>query len=472
MEQITLRDLLNATKGRLAGSFSNLEQPVTGALSDNRKIEGGEVFFAYIGEKIDAHRFVPAALEAGAAGVVVSQIPEELRDDKFYCVVEDTMLAAGDLARWYRAQFNIPVLAITGSVGKTTTKEMTAAVMARHFNTLKTEGNLNNNIGLPRTLLRLNHEIEAAVVEMGMNHRGEISYLTGIGRPTTAIITNIGEAHIGNLGSKENIFKAKCEIFEGLQPGGAAILNGDDEYLITLRNHPEQVPNSPKLIYVGEAPDCDYQAVNIHDEYADHLEFTARTPQGEYEVTVPAPGRHLIYAALTAMAAGFLHGVPAQEILDGIRDFQSARMRMEIRQLPGGIQLINDTYNANPQSMKSALNALSHLEAGSRIAVLGDMFELGELEEELHRGVGRHAASLNLNALVAVGKAAAAYLADEAEKSGMQQVYRCADKEEAKEVLRNLVKPGSAFLCKASRGMALEELSAFITDQAGSVSGS
>ena len=466
MEQITLKDLLDATGGRLAGPFDDLSQPITGALSDNRKIQGGEVFFAYIGEKLDAHRFVPASLEAGACGVVVSKVPEELREDRFYVVVKDTMLAAGDLARWYRARFRIPVIAVTGSVGKTTTKEMTAAVMAAHFNTLKTEGNLNNNIGLPRTLLRLDHSIEAAVVEMGMNHFGEISYLTGIGRPTTVIITNIGEAHIGILGSRENIFKAKCEIFEGLQEGGAAILNGDDDFLPRLRKHPEEIPGRPQLIYVGESADCDYRAVNIRDTFEDRLEFTAVTPQGTYEVTVPSPGRHMIYAALSAMAAGFLHGVPAQEILTGITQYQSARMRMEIRQLPGNIKLINDTYNANPQSMRSALNSLSHLEADTRTAVLGDMFELGDLEEQLHREVGRHAASLHLDALVAVGNAAVSYLADEAEKAGMTNVFRCKDKEEAKSVLQKLVQPGAAFLCKASRGMALEELSAFIADKA------
>ena len=265
METITLKELREAVRGELLGDFRVEDTLITGAESDNRKIKPGNVFFAFRGEKADGHRFVKAALAAGASGAVVSGEPEEYVPGKFYVKVPDTLLAAGDLARAYRRRFAIPVVAVTGSVGKTTMKDMIYAVLSEKFCTLRTEANFNNNIGVPRTILRLDRGTQMAVVEMGMNHFGEIDYLVHIAQPTCAVITNIGEAHIGNLGGKkENIFKAKCEIFGGLSEGGLAVMNGDDAYLRTLREDREKQDRF-HFAWVGESGDCTFRAVNIED---------------------------------------------------------------------------------------------------------------------------------------------------------------------------------------------------------------
>ena len=506
MKPIRLEDLIRATGGRLLGECRDMNTVITGAQSDNRLIQAGNVFFAFPGERADGHRFVTAALQAGASGAVVTKTPQEgeyeILPGCFCLLVDDAVVAYGDLARWYRAQFHIPVIGITGSVGKTTTKDMVSSVLAQHYRTAHTAGNFNNNIGLPRTVLTIEEDTEAAVIEMGMNHSGEISYLTGIARPTTAVITNIGEAHIGNLGSRENIFKAKCEIFEGLEEElpreeagrvsraadttgtegetsssagcrretmcvtGLAVLNGDDEYLIRLREDPE-ISRRYRLTCVGESADCAWRAVDIDDTRSETLCFTAVTPIGTFPVTVPALGRHMIYPALTAAAVGAAHGLSVEEIQRGIASYVPTRMRMETIRLANAVTIYNDTYNANPQSMKAGLDTLSK-SAGRRIAVLGDMFELGEMEETLHREVGAYAASLPIDILVTVGPASA-HMAAAARETianpsgrkndrGGMRVIRCADKEEAKAIIESLRGPDTTWLFKASRGMALEEL--------------
>lgn len=554
MEPITLGELKEAVHGELIGDFRDESVVITGAKSDNRTVAAGDVFFAFVGEKTDGHRFVKAALESGAAGAVISRVPggtiaagkagecsdghaadtsgtrvtgslnnsasEDLVPGKFYVLVKDTIQAAGDLARWYRGRFNIPVVGVTGSVGKTTTKDMIASVLSVRFRTVKTEGNFNNSIGLPRTVLRLSHDTEMAVIEMGMNHRGEIDYLTRIAQPTAATITNIGEAHIGNLGSKENIFRAKCEIFHGLADGGFVVLNGDDEYLTRLREGAEKsgaeycigTENLPAwedeesaerkvfhITYVGEAADCDWRAVDIQDDLEECMKFTAVTPVGTFPVTVPAPGHHLIYPALTAAAIGAHYGLTVEEIRKGIAGYVPTKLRMEAKHLAGNIVIYNDTYNANPQSMKSGLLTLSHNKASRKVAVLGDMFELGDAEETLHRGVGAYAAGLGLTEVITVGKAAH-YIAEAAREAGdagkdakdvreavtsgenagtvreagkgevtsvqdskkaVTKVTECADREQAKAAIRDAFGPDTAWLFKASHGMQLGELAEF-----------
>ena len=464
METITLQNLLEATGGTLlskAYDSDPVTQKIKGVQSDNRRVKEGDVFFAFVGEKTDGHRYVKAALEAGAAGAVVSERPkpEEAVPGKFYLLVQDTVAALGDLAGWYRSRFEIPFIGITGSVGKTTTKDMIAAVLSERYRTQKTQGNFNNNIGLPKTLLELKADTQMAVVEMGMNHLGEIRYLVHIAQPETAVITNIGDAHIGNLGSKDNIFKAKCEIFEGLREGGHAVMNGDDPYLVRLREDADKTARYT-FDYVGESQDCTWRAQDIREEDPDSMSFTAVTPLGTFDVTVPALGHHMIYPALTAAAVGAHYGLTAEEIRAGIAHYVPTQMRMETLRLPGGVIIYNDTYNANPQSMKAGLLTLSHTAAERHIAVLGDMKELGESEEALHREVGAYAAERRPDALITVGKAAA-LLAKEAQKRGLERVYPCAGKEEAKDVIQELYGKETAWLFKASRTMAFEELAAY-----------
>ncbi|MBQ4307497.1 MAG: UDP-N-acetylmuramoyl-tripeptide--D-alanyl-D-alanine ligase [Lachnospiraceae bacterium] len=487
MTSITLGDLVEATGGVTAGGYADLSALVTGAVSDNRAVKTGDVFFAYIGENSDGHRYVDAALSAGASGAVVMKLPEELRSDKFYLVVEDTVKATGNLARWYRKRFDIPVVGVTGSVGKTTMKDMLASVLSEGFNAAKTEGNYNNHIGVPRTILSWNEETEAAVVEMGMNHAGEIDYLTRIALPTDAVITNIGDAHIGNLGSRENIFRAKCEIFAGLKEGGTAVLNGDDDFLPGLARD-AGFTSRFRAVTVGESRDCMLRAEEIDDSSPDGISFDAvdTRPDGAGErrlrIEVPSPGRHMIYPALAGVVIGRKYGLSDSAIVRGIRDYTPTKMRMEILRLPQGITVYNDTYNANPQSMAAGIETLSRVKDALRVAVIGDMFELGEDTERLHRMVGKKAAESGIDVVVAVG-AASKFIAEAAKEARSEaalgeirvnsapgrrgpEVYHCPDKASAKAVLDGLVRPDTAFLVKASRGMALEELTSYIREKA------
>ena len=468
MEGITLREFAAALDAKVVPADACMDGMFTGtAVTDNREAGPGDVFFAFIGEKNDAHRFVGAAFEQGAAGAVVSKLPDSIPAGKFCLLVDDTQKAYGRLAAMVRSRYRIPVTAVTGSVGKTTMKDMIACVLAEKLQVLKTEGNLNNHIGMPRTLLRLDHDTEAAVIEMGMNHKGEISYLTGIGRPTMAVITNIGDAHIGNLGSRENIFRAKCEIFEGLQPGGTAFLNGDDILLRRLAEMPE-VTRGAKIVFAGERADCDYRAADI-EESAEDIRFTmlrgADTPKPgtSLAVTVPKPGRHMIYPALIAAAVADTLGLSDEEIRNGIAAYSPTKMRMEIHRCPGNITVYNDTYNANPQSVMAGLSVLAAAareNGAAGIAVLGDMLELGTEEQRLHEEVGRYAASLGLRRLVTVGEASR-HTAAAAAAAGLDTIC-CVSREEAMQALDPLVAADTVFLVKASRGMALEEISAFL----------
>ncbi len=473
MEKIAITEIVEAVHGKVLGSGSgmDLDQSITGITSDSRIAGTGDLFVAIIGENMDGHKFVGSALINGAAAALISQEPTDLQPDKTYILVDDTLRAIALLAAHYRRKFSIPVVAVTGSVGKTTTKDMIASVLSVRYKTLKTDGNFNNEIGVPRTIFRLDSTYEMAVIEMGMNHRKEISRLVQMAQPDVAVITNVGDAHIGNLGSRENIFRAKCEIFEGLKDGGTAVLDGDDALLTTLRDCDRTIPDAQELYcsieekhvqfhWVGEDEKCDYRAVDIIDNLKESVGFTAVTPSGAFPVKVPALGRHMLYSVMTAAAVGKTFGMSDEEIQRGISAYVPSKMRMAIDRCPANIVLYNDTYNANPQSMKAGVQILANTDAESKVAVLGDMLELEPYAEKLHREVGGYIAELPIDTLVTVGEQAA-YIAEAASEAGMEDVRPFADKESAKEALRDLVLPGTAFLFKASRGMALEELEAF-----------
>ena len=491
MEKIYVKEILEAVGGKLLGNTDPDNTFVVNVQTDSREAAAGDLFVAIIGERLDAHRFVPGAMASGAEGCLVSTAPESIPDGKFCILVPDTTKAMGDLAAYYRRKLGIPVVAVTGSVGKTTTKDMIASVLSEKYRTLKTEGNKNNHLGLPMTVFRLSLEDEIAVLEMGMNHLGEIDYLVRIAQPDVAVITNVGDAHIGNLGSRENILRAKCEIFRGLKKGGTAILNGDDELLATLRPGAPKagagaagaagIPEADRAAFAemyaqieaggfmyhwaGESDACDYKAVNIEDTLPDSVRFKAETPKGSFEAEVPALGRHMIYPAMTAAAVGQCFALSDEEIAAGIRDFKATHMRMNVEKLDGGITLYNDAYNANPQSMKAALGILANAPAARKVAVVGDMLELEPFAEKLHRQVGEFAAELPIDTLVTVGTRAG-WLAEAALERDMEDVRPCTDKEEAKKVLAELVGPDTALLFKASRGMALEELCSFCRELA------
>ena len=299
MEKLTLRQLLEAVGGTLLGEFADLDATAADVCTDSRSITPGCLFIPLEGERFDGHSFINAALEAGAAGCLTARERESYLPGKFYIKVRSTQRALWELARYYKGLFPIPFIAVTGSVGKTTTKDMVAAVLGARFRVHKTEGNFNNDIGVPLTLLKLEKGHEVCVVELGMDHAGEIDNLARLVEPDMALITNIGDAHIENLGSRENIFKAKCEIFPHLKRDGLAVLNGDDPLLATLKGTLSQ-----RAVFVGGGEGLDYTARDLNSGDGGHLTCRVKTPRGQFEADIPALGSHMIYPTLMAAAVG------------------------------------------------------------------------------------------------------------------------------------------------------------------------
>ena len=433
MRRLTVSELLTATGGTLlAGGES---AAVTSVSTDSRKAGEGALFIPLTGERFDGHDYIDKALALGAAGCLCARTPAAFLPDKFYIAVPDTRLALKALASWYRGQFNIPVVQITGSVGKTTTKEMIASVVSQRYRTLKTAENFNNDIGTPLTLLGLDDTYEAAVIETGMDHFGEIRYLGEMVRPHIAVITNIGDAHIEFLGSREGILKAD----------GVAILTGDDALLDTVA-----LPQ--RIVRCGESAHADVRVSALRDRGSDGIAGTVPTARAEYQLKIPAPGRHMIYAASLAVAVGEELGLSVPEIERGVALYEPAGSRMRVHRLSGDRRLLDDCYNANPQSMSAALRVLAASE-GKKIAVLGDMKELGELTESAHRAMGELCALLGIDRVIAVGEYARG-IADAAHESA--EWY--PDAESAVDAARAAFTEGSVLLCKASHSMHLEKI--------------
>ena len=456
MERITLAQIVDAVHGRLMGDVDG-QATVCAVNTDSRKVSPDSLFIPLVGEKFDGHDYIASALNAGALCAITARDVAELIPGKAYIRVEDTQTALGELASWYRSQFDIPVIAVTGSVGKTTTKDMVAAVLGEKYHVLKTDGNFNNNIGLPLTIFRLERTHEIAVLEMGMNHMGEIDYLTRIARPDVAIITNVGDAHIENMGCRENTLKAKAEIFRGMTEGGVAILNGDDELLRTLEGKLDQ-----SIIWCGGGEGCAWRMTDLAEHWSDHMECTMHTPTAQWHQEIPGLGAHMIYPATMAAAVGAMYGVSDEQIRRGILLFEPTKMRMAILHRGDNITILNDTYNANPQSMRAAVDILSKQDCAYRIAVLGDMLELGDLGPALHQSVGQFLSHAGIHCLVTVGKLGE-YIADGAE-DGKVEIHRCANQAEAQLALSGVVRPGSTILVKASRGMQFEHLVDYLVE--------
>ncbi len=452
MEPITIRELLEAVGGRMLGGFDDLDAAFSRVDTDSRAIHAGSLFIPLSGERFDGHAYISSALEGGAAGCLTQRERESYLPGKYYVKVDSTHRALRDLAKYYKKKFNIPVVALTGSVGKTTTKDMVAAVLGERFKVLKTEGNLNNDIGLPLTLLRLNGGHEIAVLELGMNHAGEIDYLSAIVEPDVVLITNIGDSHIEHFGSREKILEAKCEIFNHAKPGAYVILNGDDPLLSSLRG---KLPY--ETVWCGGGEGLEYRATGAESDGKSRMTCQVETPHMHCEMRIPALGGHMIYPTLMAAAVGEHFGLTQEEITDGVLHFAPTKMRMNILHRGDGITVLNDTYNANPQSMRAAVEVLSNTKGEYKVAVLGDMFELGPLAPALHAGVGEYLGKAGVDCLVAVGELAR-HIYDAAQAAPVPECYYCATKEEALPVLAQLVKPNATILVKASRGMAFEEL--------------
>lgn len=361
----------------------------------------------------------------------------------------DTRLALRDLASAYRDRFEIPFVQITGSVGKTTTKEMIASVLGAKLCVLKTQGNFNNDIGTPLTLMNLGPEHEAAVIETGMNHFGEIRYLGEMVRPDIAVISNVGDAHIEFLGSREGILQAKCEIFENLKPEGVAVINGDDALLSAVK-----LPN--RIVRCGKSEGCDVRINDVADLGVDGITCTVTTTRDTYDLRIMTPGEHMAYAAAVAVAVGEELGLNREEIVRGVAAYEPTGSRMRVVRLQEGRILLDDCYNANPQSVAAALEVLAKTACDKRVAVLGDMGELGDLTEKAHYNIGMLAAMLGIDMVIAIGEKAAD-IAEGVEHNG-GNVMHFATKEEAAETLRKELDVNTVMLVKASHSMHFEVL--------------
>ncbi len=448
---ITIRQAAEA----MSGSYRHCdgEIRITSVSTDTRTIGAGALFFALRGEQFDGHKFVQNAMDAGAICCVVAEdgeIPAEIPA----IIVKDTQIALGHLAAAYRERFSIPVIGITGSVGKTSTKEMIASVLMQEYETHITKGNFNNEIGLPLTVFQLDKKHEMMVLEMGMSHFGEISRLTRIAKPELAVITNIGVSHIENLGSREGILKAKLEILEGLQMDGTVVLNGDDELLWGARGELD----CETLYYGIENPNCDLVAKNICT-YSDSSTFTCKIEGTEYEFLIRVPGIHHVYNALAAILVGLRHRVSIENIRKGIRAFVPSGLRQTLLTLPN-LQVIRDCYNASPDSMRSGLSVLKLTETkGRRVACLGDMLELGAISDSAHEEVGRQVKEDGVDVLITVGKGAHK-IAQGARLAGLDSsnIYEFENNQELCRELSRILQKDDLVLVKGSRGMRLEEV--------------
>ncbi len=446
MIQMRLSDIAEFCRAPVEGDAGTV---INDICTDSRKATEGCLFVPLAGEKFDGHSFIDSAIDGGAAAVICAQPDISVKTPVIR--VADTLEALHRIALGYRKRFAPHLVAVTGSVGKTTTKEMIAAVLSKRYKTLKNAGNFNNAIGLPLTLLKLDLSIEAAVTELGMNHAGEISVITRIALPDTAVITNIGVAHIEYLGSREAILAAKLEILDGLPSGGVCVFNGDEPLLWNLRNSTKY-----DTVYFGiDNPSLNIKAKNIADD-GKQTRFTVSSESGEYEIMLNSTGRHMIYNALAAVAVGERYGLTHGQIADGLADWKPDTGRQTVFEIKD-ITVIDDTYNASPDSMRASLNVLLAYAPRRRIAVLGGMLELGAHSEEAHRQIGRLAASsADLLFLYGVGSQD---ICSGAQEGGMtpDSVKIFDNHIELGRAIARIAERADVVLFKGSRGMRMED---------------
>lgn len=423
------------------------EATLADVCTDTRKIQPGSLFVCLRGERFDGHSFASQAAQLGAAALLVDHPVDA---DVPQLVVTDTGKALLQLAGWYRRRFQLPVVGLTGSVGKTTTKEFIALVLGAKYNTLKTQGNLNNEIGVPQMLFRLEDSHTAAVIEMGMNHFGEISRLTRAVAPTVGLITNIGVSHIENLGSRAGILQAKLEILEGMAPDAPLIVNMDNDMLRTVK-----LGDRPLLTFAIDDQSADFTATDIAEQ-GSTTTFTVHHSTFTQPVTIPTVGIHNVYNALAAMAVGYVTGVDPAAAASALANYVPAGMRQNLVQV-GGVQVIEDCYNASPDSMRAALQTLGKLPVHRRYAVLGAMLELGDYAKEAHTQVGKMAAENGIDGVLAYG-ADAADIVEAAKQAGLENARLFDTKEALAQSLAQQVQPGDGVLFKGSRGMHLEDV--------------
>lgn len=450
VEAMTAAEIVKAVDGTLLAG--DPETVIENICIDSREAGDGSLFVPIIGEKVDAHKFIAQVLDNGAAGVFMSH-GDVVDSRKVHIQVKDTVKALGDLAAHYRQKFQMPIVGITGSVGKTSTKEMISAALETGFHIMKTAGNQNSQIGVPLTLFRMEKGQELAVVEMGISEFGEMENLVRFVRPDVAVVTNIGEAHIAQFGKKENTLKEKLKIAMSFTEKQRIFLNGDDPL---LRRSAEKM-KCPVTLF-GTSEGCDYRAENMHIQDGKNS-FTLVYPEGQEDVVIQQLGLHNVQNALVAIAVAGYFGIEPSIAKKGLMDYAGIPMRQQINHLAHGIKVIDDTYNASPASVKSGVDVLMQLDnPGRKIAVLGDILELGDVSWQCHYDTGAEIAEKNLQIIVTVGqemKALAKAVIDSG--AGIAVCSFDANKEAIQWLLEN-VSEGDAILVKGSRGMHEEEV--------------
>ena len=464
MKNLTIENIVKVCEGTLYGKdwMKDHHKEAAGVVLDSRLLQEDYVFIATRGEKVDGHKFIPSVFEKGALAVICEDVPENLTGP---CIrVENSFVALKKLAAFYRQQLDLKVIGITGSVGKTSTKEFVAGVLSAKYNVWKTQGNFNNEVGLPLTVLQLREEHEIAVLEMGISDFGEMHRLSEIARPDICVLTNIGQCHLEFLGDRDGVLKAKTEIFDFMNPEGSIFVNGDDDKLITLKEKWQE-----KLVTFGRNDTNDVFAMN---EFSRGLLGSVVDVQGKIKVSsirVPLPGEHMVLNALAASAVADQLGLSADEIKAGMKKVKSVSGRSNIIEFQDFV-LIDDCYNANPVSMKAAIDLLQSA-SGRKVAVLGDMFELGEEEEKLHFEVGEYAKD-KVDLLICVGNLAehiyngameqkeeVVFEALAAQVSGREDtVFYLKEKEDIYSCLEQILMPQDTILLKASHGMGFADI--------------
>ncbi len=465
---LTMSELARICGGILTfvGGEFNKDIPFSYVCTDSRETARGSLFVALGGERVDGHDYINAAISSGSGCVLCERIPERVSGSKYVAVVvEDSLKAVGELAKAYDRRINHRKVAITGSVGKTTTKEFVASVLSEGYRVHKTEGNYNSNIGMPLSMLSMSSDTEVSVLEMGMSDFGEIEYLSKIAEPDIAIVTNIGSSHMGHLGSRENIGRAKLEIVKGLRAGGTLLLNGDDDILRAYRS------DEHKAVYVGIDTACDFRGTNVRYGLTHTTFDIVSSDRTVKNVTIPTVGKHNVYAALFAYAVGVRMNLDVDMILKGLAAFKPVGMRQNIYEL-GGVTVIEDCYNASPESMRAAISVLRSIRdnkgMGRMTALLGDMYELGCYSERFHEQVGLDFANSGGELLFTFGESADS-IAVGALLGGLsvEQIMRNGDIKNAAlsaEMLLHSLRAGDTLLVKASRGAAAERVIAYLKE--------
>lgn len=455
MKNMSLQKIAAACGGTYCGSADLSEREVSSVVIDSRKAEKDSLFVAIKGARVDGHSFIPQVMEKGALCAVSEQ---DLGDVPYpYIKVGSCEQALKDIAEHYRRSLDIRVVGISGSVGKTSTKEMIASVLGQKFNVLKTEGNFNNEIGLPLTVFNIREEHEIAVLEMGISHFGEMTRLAKIARPDICVITNIGVAHIERLGSRDGILKAKTEMFKYMNPEGTIILNGDDD---KLRGFVPENGVSP--VYFGLDPSCPYHAEKTENKGLRGTDAEFVTPDSRFRAHISIPGGHMVYNALAGIAVGTALGMTPDEMARGIEALVPIAGRNNLIETERW-SIIDDCYNANPASMKSSLDVLACADTRT-VAILGDMFELGASEKEMHYEVGAYAAEKGISVLICIGglSAETARGAREAADGAAMEILHYSTKEDFFKEMNDVLKKDDTILVKASHGMEFTEIVNFL----------